>query len=75
MGANIDAVETAARFGIAKDRAADYLADSEGIGLNYDVVSEAVTDFRAGHPIHANWKEQIDEDYRKRGRKKQRKPR
>ena len=59
----------------SKDRAADYLADSEGIGLNYDVVSEAVTDFRAGHPIHANWKEQIDEDYRKRGRKKQRKPR
>lgn len=75
LGANIDAVETAARFGIAKDRAADYLADSEGIGLNYDVVSEAVTDFRAGRPIYANWKEQIDEDYRKRGRKKQRKPR
>jgi uncharacterized protein YegL len=33
LGANIDAVETAGRFGIAPDRAVDYLADSEGTEL------------------------------------------
>ncbi len=30
LGANMDAVETAAHFGIAADRAASYLADGEG---------------------------------------------
>ena len=30
LGANIDAVETAGKFGISADRAMDYLADSEG---------------------------------------------
>ena len=31
LGANIDAVKTAARYGIGADRAADYNADGEGI--------------------------------------------
>jgi uncharacterized protein YegL len=35
LGANIDAVETAGRFGIAPDRAIDYLSDSEGTELNF----------------------------------------
>lgn len=32
LGANIDAVETAGRFGIGADRAVDYVPDSEEIG-------------------------------------------
>ena len=47
LGANIDAVEVANRFGIAKNRAQNFHNDSEGIALNYAVVSEAVTSFRA----------------------------
>ena len=35
LGANIDAVQTAARFGIAADRAQNYHADSEGVELNF----------------------------------------
>lgn len=71
LGANIDAVETAARFGIGADRAAEYHADSEGTQLNYKVVSEAVSSFRASSaPISAEWKKSIDEDYEKRGGKK-----
>lgn len=32
LGANIDAVETAGRFGISADRAVDYVPDSQGTG-------------------------------------------
>jgi uncharacterized protein YegL len=71
LGANIDAVEAAARFGIGADRAADYHADSEGTQLNYLVVSDAVSSFRSSSaPISADWKRSIDEDYKKRRRKK-----
>lgn len=71
LGANIDAVETAARFGICADRAADYYADSVGTQLNYDVLSEAVSYFRSNAAtIKADWKRNIDEDYKKRGGKK-----
>jgi hypothetical protein len=67
LGANIDAVAAAERFGISEDRAANYHADSEGTQLNYEAISEAVSCMRANSPITAEWKERIDEDYRKRG--------
>ena len=35
IGANIDAVETAARYGISKDRAVNYNADGEGTQILY----------------------------------------
>jgi uncharacterized protein YegL len=70
LGANIDAVETASRFGISADRAANYHADSAGTRLNYDVVSEAVSCLRMSQPISTDWKSLIDEDYQQRGRKK-----
>ena len=37
LGANIDAIDVAGRFGIAPDRAANYNCDSEGTKLNYVV--------------------------------------
>ena len=46
LGANIDAVETAGRFGIAPDRAQNYHADSQGVELNFCVMSDAVATFR-----------------------------
>ncbi|MDR7855478.1 vWA domain-containing protein [Tissierella sp.] len=69
LGANIDAISTAERFGIGADRAATYHADSEGTKLNYDVVSEVVSDFRANRVVMHNWKEKIEEDYKGRGKK------
>jgi hypothetical protein len=66
LGANIDAVETAGRFGIAPDRAANYHSDSEGTQLNYQVVSEAISTVRQCRPLSADWKERIDEDYQSR---------
>jgi uncharacterized protein YegL len=67
LGANIDATAAAERFGIGKDRATNYNADSEGTLLNYEVVSETVSFVRASRPISGNWKERIDEDFKKRG--------
>ncbi|MGE4273437.1 MAG: hypothetical protein AB7E31_11285 [Desulfitobacterium sp.] len=69
LGANIDAIATAERFGISKDRATNYHADSEGTSLNYEVISEAVSCVRASRSLDKNWKERIDEDFKKRGGK------
>lgn len=66
LGANIDAISTAERFGIGKDRAANYNADSEGTLLNYEVLSETVSCLRANRKISENWKERIEEDFKKR---------
>jgi len=46
LGANIDAVEVAGRFGIKANRAVNYECDSDGTKLNYDVLSETVTRMR-----------------------------
>ena len=68
LGANIDAAREAARFGISADRAANYNADAQGTEVIYRAVSETVCNFRASRPVAADWKRNIDEDYRKRGR-------
>ncbi len=70
LGANIDAVQTAGRFGIAPDRTADYLADSEGIGLNFSVMSAAVASFRQTGNVDGSSLEAIRRDARKRGGRK-----
>lgn len=70
LGANIDAVATAEQFGISEDRASNFNADSEGVSLNYEVISDIVTELRANRPLNDSWKERIDKDYKKRGSKK-----
>ena len=68
LGANIDAFETAGRFGITEDRAANYNSDHEGTVLNYEVLAETVSRMRvASAPIDGGWKERIDADYVARG--------
>jgi uncharacterized protein YegL len=70
LGANIDAIATAASFGISADRAANYNADGEGTQLNYQAVSDVVSEIRANRPITEDWKAQIDEDFVRRGENK-----
>ena len=70
LGANIDAAATAGRFGIAPERAVNYHADSEGTRLNYEVVSEAVSQMRCDMPLAASWKSRIESDYRSRKAKR-----
>ena len=70
LGANIDAAREAARFGIGQDKAVTYRSDSVGTRLNYEVLADAVADYRTAAPccksVSAGWKKRIDEDMRKR---------
>ena len=69
LGANIDAVGTAANLGISEDRAVTFRCDSEGTALNYEVVSDAIESVRCcAAPLSRDWKRRIDEDFRKRGK-------
>ncbi|MCR4615056.1 MAG: hypothetical protein K5756_02775 [Clostridiales bacterium] len=66
IGANIDAVETAGRFGIGADRAVNYHADKQGTSVVYETVSNAACQMRACMPLEASWSEDINEDYNNR---------
>ena len=66
IGANIDAVETAARFGIAEDRAVNYHADKKGTRVVYECVGKALGCVRADAPMSAKWSEEIAEDFASR---------
>lgn len=67
IGANIDAVETAARYGIDADRAVNYNADEKGTRIVYDTVAQAVCNVRASRQLQAEWGKEIDEDWKERG--------
>lgn len=68
LGANIDALETASKFGISSDRAVTYHSDSVGTRLNYQVVNELIADIRMEKKVDINWKQKIEEDFRNRSK-------
>ncbi|MGL5563330.1 MAG: vWA domain-containing protein [Tannerellaceae bacterium] len=70
LGANIDAAETAGQFGISKDHAQNFHADSEGVGLNFEAMSEAVSMYRKESCISKDWNAKIQKDFVKRGKTK-----
>lgn len=69
IGANIDAVETAKRYGINEDRAINYNADAKGTGILYESVACAVSSVKKCTPLDNSWRDNLDEDYKKRGKK------
>lgn len=66
IGANIDAVETAARFGIAENRAVNYNADSKGTQVLYEALAAPISAMRKNQQISDNWSAQIEKDFQKR---------
>jgi hypothetical protein len=72
LGANIDAVETARGFGIAEDRAVDFVADVAGIEKNFHALEMPIAIFSRGGGLSDDWKKDIDEDHRKRSGKAKR---
>jgi len=73
LGANIDAVDVADRFGIPKSRAQNFHNDSEGVELNYSVLSKTVSAFRqslAHAPVADDWNAEINADFKRRKKKK-----
>ena len=67
LGANIDAVETAGRFGIDAGRAANYVPDSQGTALNFRAMSETVSSFPACGSVPDACLDAVRRDMRKRG--------
>ncbi len=68
IGANIDAVETARRYGISERNAVNYHADTIGTQAVYEAVNNAVGNIRCGAPMAPQWRENLDRDYKNRKR-------
>lgn len=68
IGANIDAVETAAQYGISEDKAVNYHADGVGTGVLYNAVSDAICTMRASAPLGNAWSQEIKADFKKRSK-------
>ena len=74
LGANIDAVKVAGRFGVKASRAVNYENDSRGTEINYEVLSKAVARVRACPQQSASeafdqmedWAAPIRDDYSRR---------
>lgn len=66
LGANIDAIRTASKFGIGKNRAVRYEADGEGTRMNFEVVNSVVSCLREERVIPATWKESIENHFKKK---------
>lgn len=62
LAANIDAVETAGRFGIREDRAANYRQTQEGVGKSYQAMSDAIFCVRNNRADEMDLKRSLKED-------------
>ena len=66
LGANIDAVETAKRFGIGSGRAFNYHADSKGTETNFEALGAVVENFMACGCVAEDRLETITADFKSR---------
>ena len=66
IGANIDAVETAAGFGIARNRAVNYRADEKGTQVLYEAMAAPITAMRNCEDLSDDWCAQIEADFNSR---------
>ena len=66
LGANMDAVETAARMGMEADQAVTFTNDKEGVELNFEVLSNTVSHFRACGERPDDWQGRIRENHGRR---------
>lgn len=66
IGANIDAVQTAAKFGIDRNRAVNYHADSAGTQVLYETLSVPISAMRQNRQVSDDWGKDIQEDFKNR---------
>ena len=63
LAANIDAVETADRIGIRRERAANYRQDREGMRTSYAAMSDAISSVRCAESLdYGAWRKNLDKD-------------
>lgn len=70
LGANMDAVETANTYGIDADKAVTYMSDVIGTTTAWGALANITSGFaKVGkRAMSMNWKKDIEEDTKKRGR-------
>lgn len=66
LGANIDTVKEASKFGIDKDNAINYNCDSTGVSINYESLECAISEVRKSGKMSKTWRRKIDEDFKSR---------
>ena len=66
IGANIDAVQTAADFGIDENRAVNYHADELGTQVLYETLTAPISAMRTGSAIPDGWDSEIKKDFEER---------
>lgn len=66
LGANIDAVETARRYGIDVNKSVCYHNDAKGVAMNYRVMERAIRMVRSDMVLDSGWKEDAEDDFEKR---------
>ena len=66
LGANIDTIAEASKFGIDADNAVSYNCDEKGVGLNYECLGDAILSIRKNKKLTSNWRKRIDEDHKNR---------
>jgi len=60
IGANLDSVETAGRYGISPDKAVNYQHDAYGVDAKYRAMEKAVHSVRSSGHLGASWKEELE---------------
>ena len=70
LAANIDAVESAADYGIDAEMAVNYVPDDGGTQMAYATMNMAIGQARNGVHLKEKrvWREAADKDFKKRGR-------
>ena len=66
LGANIDTVTEARKFGIDEDNAVSYNCDETGVELNYECLGEAISNVRTNKCLSKSWRANIDKDVKSR---------
>ncbi len=66
IGANMDAISEAGKFGISADRAVEYICDGIGTGVCYGAINMAIADVRACRQMSSDWKCDIEKDHKSR---------
>ena len=68
LGANIDAIKTAESIGIHSSRAANFIADEEGVNKMYKAQEMLLCDIRQNRATASDdsWKRNLEDDYMKR---------
>lgn len=66
LGANIDTIAEAKRFGIDENNAVNYNCDEVGVEINYECLCKAISTIRKEKNLSRSWRANIDKDVKSR---------